>query len=181
MGKWVIGGLLLMLGAGLAGCRLTPGGAGEEVAPAPPADPIDLVGELTELQGAYPLKVISAPGPYGPGEIGELAGERELLLRDNDFVQGVTGEFQFFDLPGLTFAVTIYQMASPHGARRVYQAVAPFGDSCLHLGEENRQSPLGVAFHRDVYYVELVGRNVDERLSREITMLAAELDNHLQR
>ncbi|NLI46985.1 MAG: hypothetical protein GX414_07755 [Acidobacteria bacterium] len=181
MGKWVIGGLLLMLGAGLAGCRLTPGGAGEEVAPAPPADPMDLVGELTELQGAYPLKVISAPGPYGPGEIGELAGERELLLRDNDFVQGVTGEFQFFDLPGLTFAVTIYQMASPHGARRVYQAVAPFGDSCLHLGEENRQSPLGVAFHRDVYYVELVGRNVDERLSREITMLAAELDNHLQR
>lgn len=181
MGKWVIGGLLLMLGAGLAGCRPTPGGAGEEVAPAPPADPMDLVGELTELQGAYPLKVISAPGPYGPGEIGELAGERELLLRDNDFVQGVTGEFQFFDLPGLTFAVTIYQMASPHGARRVYQAVAPFGDSCLHLGEENRQSPLGVAFHRDVYYVELVGRNVDERLSREITMLAAELDNHLQR
>jgi len=181
VGKWAVGGLLLMLGVGLAGCRLSPGGEGDEVAPSAPAGAVDLVGQLTELQGAYPLKVISAPGSYGPGEIGELAGDRELLLRENGFVQGVAGEFQFFDLPGLTFAVTIYQMASPHGARRVYQAVAPFGDSCLHLGEENRQSPLGVAFHRDAYYVELVGRNVDERLSREITMLAAELDNHLQR
>jgi len=181
VGKWVVGLVLLALGAVLAGCRLSPGGTGDEVAPVAPAGTVDLVGELTELQGAYPLKVISAPGLYGSGEIGELAGDREHLLRENGFVQGVAGEFQFFDLPGLTFAVTIYQMTSPHGARRVYQAVAPFGDSCLHLGEENRQSLLGVAFHRDVYYVELVGRNVDERLTREIAMLAAEFDSRLQR
>jgi len=179
--KWVVWGLLLMLGAGLAGCRLSPGGAADEEAPAAPAGAADLVGELTELQGAYPLKVISAPGLYGPAEIDELAGDRAPLLRRHGFVRGVAAEFQFFDLPGLTFAVTIYQMASPNGARRVYQETAPFGESCLHLGEENRCSPLGVAFHRDVYYVELVGRNVDDNLSREIAMLAAELDRRLQR
>src|SRR5690606_24056788 len=55
VGKWVIIGWLLMLGAGLAGCRLSPGGAGDEVAPSAPAGAVDLVGQLTELQGAYPL------------------------------------------------------------------------------------------------------------------------------
>jgi hypothetical protein len=173
--------LLLALGAGLAGCGLFPGGAGDEEAPAVPAAAVDVVAELNELQQGFPLKVITAPSLYDGAALDELAGDRAEMLRANGFVSGTTAEFQFFDLPGLTFAVTIYQLASPNGARRVYQELAPFGDSCLHLGEENRQSPLGVSFHRDAFYVELVGRNVDDKLSANIALLAAQIDNGLNR
>jgi hypothetical protein len=131
------------------------------------------------LESDFPLRVITPAQSYGRHELRDAMASIAEPCLHRGCLQATRGQYEFFDLPGKTFTVTILLFASPDGARAMFEENEAGKSICPLLGNANRCTPDRVVFRRGPFLARIVADARGERWLKEAYLLASQLDERL--
>lgn len=134
---------------------------------------------MQDLASDFPLRVITPAHSYGRHELREAMASIAEPWLHRGCLQATQGQYEFFDLPGKTFAVTVLLFPSADGAKAMFEAEETGKSICPLLGNDNRCTPDRVVFRRGPFLARIVADAQGERWLKEAYLLASQLDQRL--
>lgn len=131
------------------------------------------------LETDFPLRVITPAQSYGRNELREAMASIAEPWLHRGCLQATQGQYEFFDLPGKTFTVTVLLFPSPDDAKDVFEKDEAGKSICPLLGNANRCTPDRVVFRRGPFLARIVADARGERWLKEAYLLASQLDQRL--
>ncbi len=134
---------------------------------------------MQDLESDFPLRVITPAQSYGRHELRDAMASIAEPWLHRGCIQATQGQYEFFDLPGKTFTVTVLLFPSPDDAKAVFEKDEAGKSICPLLGNANRCTPDRVVFRRGPFLARIVADAHGERWLKEAYLLASQLDQRL--
>jgi hypothetical protein len=134
---------------------------------------------VMELESSFPLRVIMPARSYQRDELRDALAAIAQPCLDHGCVQVTRGQYEFFDLPGKSFTLSLLLFRSRKGARALFQKEPNGKPVCPVLGDENLSTPTRVAFYRGPFLVTISTDSPDNHWHKESLLLASQLDERL--
>jgi hypothetical protein len=134
---------------------------------------------MQDLESDFPLRVITPAQSYGRHELRDAMASIAEPWLHRGCLQATQGQYEFFDLPGKTFTVTILLFPSSGEAKTLFEEEEAGKSICPLLGNANRCTPDRVVFRRGPFLARIVADARGERWLKEAYLLASQLDERL--
>lgn len=134
---------------------------------------------MTDMESSFPLRVIMPARSYQKGEFRDALANLAQPCLDHGCVQVIRGQYEFFDLPGKSFTLSLMLFRSRKGARAMFREEPPAKPVCPMLGDQNLCTPTRVVFYRGPFLVTISTDTPEDHWRKESLLLASQLDEKL--